>query len=85
MEAASVQPRRLTTTVVPTTAIGKAAAEGLVARLKGERCEELRFGVDAKSLNAVSNPWPVFIRQPVDPFKPMRAKEITLRLDHDCS
>lgn len=36
MEAASVLPRRLTTTVVPTTAIGKAAAEGLVARLKGE-------------------------------------------------
>ncbi|MGL6210169.1 MAG: LacI family DNA-binding transcriptional regulator [Paracoccaceae bacterium] len=36
MEAASVLPRRLTTTVVPTTAIGKAAAEALVARLKGE-------------------------------------------------
>jgi LacI family transcriptional regulator, gluconate utilization system Gnt-I transcriptional repressor len=28
MEAASILPRRLTTTVVPTTAIGKAAAEG---------------------------------------------------------
>jgi LacI family transcriptional regulator, gluconate utilization system Gnt-I transcriptional repressor len=35
MEAASILPRRLTTTVVPTTAIGKAAAEVLVARLKG--------------------------------------------------
>jgi LacI family transcriptional regulator, gluconate utilization system Gnt-I transcriptional repressor len=35
MEAASVLPRRLTTTTVPTTAIGKAAAEALVARLKG--------------------------------------------------
>ena len=36
MEAASVLPRRLTTTVVPTTAIGKAAAEALVAHLRGE-------------------------------------------------
>ena len=36
MEAASILPRRLTTTVVPTTAIGKAAAEALVARLTGE-------------------------------------------------
>lgn len=36
MEAASVLPRRLTTTVVPTTLIGKLAAESLVARLKGE-------------------------------------------------
>jgi LacI family transcriptional regulator, gluconate utilization system Gnt-I transcriptional repressor len=36
MEAASILPKRLTTTVVPTTAIGKAAAEALVARLKGE-------------------------------------------------
>lgn len=36
MEAASVLPRRLTTTVVPTTAIGKGAAEALVARLKGQ-------------------------------------------------
>jgi LacI family transcriptional regulator, gluconate utilization system Gnt-I transcriptional repressor len=36
MEAASILPRRLTTTVVPTTSIGKAAAEALVARLKGE-------------------------------------------------
>jgi LacI family transcriptional regulator, gluconate utilization system Gnt-I transcriptional repressor len=36
MEAASILPRRLTTTVVPTTAIGKSAAEALVARLKGQ-------------------------------------------------
>ncbi|ESW59603.1 MAG: LacI family transcription regulator [Rhodobacter sp. CACIA14H1] len=35
MEAASILPRRLTTTVVPTTAIGKAAAEALAARLTG--------------------------------------------------
>jgi LacI family gluconate utilization system Gnt-I transcriptional repressor len=35
MEAASILPRRLTTTVVPTTAIGKSAAEALVARLTG--------------------------------------------------
>ncbi len=41
MEAASVLPRRLTTTVVPTTAIGKAAAEALVARLKGEPCQDV--------------------------------------------
>ena len=41
MEAASVLPRRLTTTVVPTTAIGKAAAESLVARLKGEPCDDI--------------------------------------------
>lgn len=36
MEAASILPKRLTTTVVPTTAIGKHAAEALVARLRGE-------------------------------------------------
>ena len=36
MEAASILPKRLTTTTVPTTAIGKAAAEALVARLRGE-------------------------------------------------
>lgn len=41
MEAASVLPRRLTTTVVPTTAIGKAAAEALVARLKGEAGQDI--------------------------------------------
>lgn len=41
MEAASILPRRLTTTVVPTTAIGEAAAEALVARLKGEAGQEV--------------------------------------------
>jgi LacI family transcriptional regulator, gluconate utilization system Gnt-I transcriptional repressor len=41
MEAASVLPRRLTTTVVPTTAIGKAAAEALVARVRGEACQDV--------------------------------------------
>lgn len=41
MEAASILPRRLTTTVVPTTAIGKAAAEALVARLKGQPWQEV--------------------------------------------
>jgi LacI family gluconate utilization system Gnt-I transcriptional repressor len=41
MEAASILPRRLTTTVVPTTAIGKAAAEGLVARLRGEHVQDI--------------------------------------------
>lgn len=41
MEAASILPRRLTTTQVPTTVIGKAAAEALVARLKGEAGQEV--------------------------------------------
>jgi LacI family gluconate utilization system Gnt-I transcriptional repressor len=41
MEAAAILPRRLTTTVVPTTAIGKAAAEALVARLRGELGQEI--------------------------------------------
>ena len=41
MEAASILPRRLTTTVVPTTAIGKTAAEALVARLKGAPGQEV--------------------------------------------
>lgn len=41
MEAASILPKRLTTTVVPTTAIGKAAAEALVARLKGEPVQDV--------------------------------------------
>lgn len=41
MEAASVLPLRLTTTVVPTTAIGKQAAEGLVARLRGEPVQDV--------------------------------------------
>jgi LacI family gluconate utilization system Gnt-I transcriptional repressor len=41
MEAASILPRRLTTTQVPTTAIGKAAAESLVARLTGAEVPEV--------------------------------------------
>lgn len=41
MEAASILPRRLTTTSVPTTGIGKLAAEALVARLRGEPCEDV--------------------------------------------
>lgn len=41
MEAASVLPKRLTTTVVPTTLIGKQAAEALVARLKGELVQDV--------------------------------------------
>jgi len=36
MEAASILPRRLTTTVVPTTGLGKQAAQALVARIRGE-------------------------------------------------
>jgi LacI family transcriptional regulator, gluconate utilization system Gnt-I transcriptional repressor len=36
MEAASILPRRLTTTVVPTTRLGKTAAEVLVGRLRGD-------------------------------------------------
>ncbi len=41
MEAASILPKRLTTTKVPTTAIGKAAAEALVARLTGAEVREV--------------------------------------------
>ena len=41
MEAASVLPRRLTTTIVPTTAIGKTAAEALVARVTGGTCQDV--------------------------------------------
>lgn len=41
MEAASVLPRRLTTTIVPTTTIGKVAAEALVARLRGEAGQDV--------------------------------------------
>ncbi|MEM9780059.1 MAG: LacI family DNA-binding transcriptional regulator, partial [Pseudomonadota bacterium] len=36
MEASSILPQRLTTTVVPATNIGMEAAKGLVARLRGE-------------------------------------------------
>jgi LacI family transcriptional regulator, gluconate utilization system Gnt-I transcriptional repressor len=42
MEAASILPRRLTTTVVPTARIGKEAAEALVGRLRGDPVEEVR-------------------------------------------
>jgi LacI family gluconate utilization system Gnt-I transcriptional repressor len=41
MEAASILPKRLTTTIVPTTAIGKAAAEVLVARVRGEAVQDV--------------------------------------------
>lgn len=41
MEAASILPKRLTTTVVPTTGLGKQAAEALVARLRGEPTQRL--------------------------------------------
>ncbi|WP_337269202.1 LacI family DNA-binding transcriptional regulator [Oryzifoliimicrobium ureilyticus] len=43
MEAASILEKRLTTTVVPTTSIGKAAAEALVAKLKGEPVQTVTF------------------------------------------
>ncbi len=36
MEAAAILPRRLTTTVVPTTRLGKESAEALVHRLNGD-------------------------------------------------
>ena len=41
MEAAAILPMRLTTTVVPTTTIGKLAAEGLVARLRGDAVQDV--------------------------------------------
>jgi LacI family transcriptional regulator, gluconate utilization system Gnt-I transcriptional repressor len=41
MEAASILPKRLTTTVVPTINLGKSAAELLVARLRGEPCPDV--------------------------------------------
>jgi LacI family transcriptional regulator, gluconate utilization system Gnt-I transcriptional repressor len=41
MEAASILPKRLTTTIVPTTAIGKAAAEVLVSRVRGEAVQDV--------------------------------------------
>ncbi|MEM8916153.1 MAG: LacI family DNA-binding transcriptional regulator [Pseudomonadota bacterium] len=43
MEAASVLPLRLTTTAVSTHAVGKAAAEALVARLRGEPVEDVNI------------------------------------------
>ena len=41
MQAASIPPKRLTTRMVPTTAIGKAAAEALAARLTGAGVREV--------------------------------------------
>ena len=41
MEAASILPQRLTTTLVQTHSIGKLAAEGLVARLRGEAVRDV--------------------------------------------
>ncbi len=41
MEVASVLPQRLTTTSVATQALGKTAAEALMARLRGEPCEDV--------------------------------------------
>ena len=41
MEAASILPRRLTTTVIPTTRLGKTAAEVLVGRLRGDPVPEV--------------------------------------------
>ena len=41
MEAASIQPRRLTTTVVPTALIGKTAAELLVGRMRGDPVQDV--------------------------------------------
>ncbi|MCY6379729.1 LacI family DNA-binding transcriptional regulator [Hoeflea prorocentri] len=41
MEIASVLPQRLTTTVVSTQALGKAAAQSLVARIRGEPVDDV--------------------------------------------
>lgn len=41
MEVASVLPQRLTTTHVATEALGKAAAEALIARLREEPCDDV--------------------------------------------
>ena len=41
MEAASILPRRLTTTMVPATRLGKIAAEALVSRLRGQPVEDV--------------------------------------------
>jgi len=41
MEVASVLPRRLTTTSVATQALGKTAAEALVARIRGEPVQDV--------------------------------------------
>lgn len=41
MEAASILPRRLTTTAIPTTRLGKTAAEALVCRLRGDPVDDV--------------------------------------------
>lgn len=41
MEAASVLPQRLTTTVVSTQALGKSAADALIARVRGEQVDDV--------------------------------------------
>lgn len=41
MEAASILPRRLTTTAIPTTRLGKIAAEALVSRLRGDPVQDI--------------------------------------------
>jgi LacI family gluconate utilization system Gnt-I transcriptional repressor len=41
MEASAILPLRLTTTSVPTQALGKQAAQALVARLRGEPCQDV--------------------------------------------
>ena len=41
MEAASILPRRLTTTAIPTTRLGKIAAEAVVSRLRGDPVDDV--------------------------------------------
>ena len=41
MEAASILPNRLTTTIIPTTRLGQTAAEVLVGRLRGDAVPEV--------------------------------------------
>lgn len=41
MEAASILPKRLTTTTVPTAGLGKAAAEALIGRLRGDAVRDV--------------------------------------------
>lgn len=41
MEAASILPRRLTTTAIPTTRLGKVAAEALISRLRGDPVDDV--------------------------------------------
>jgi LacI family gluconate utilization system Gnt-I transcriptional repressor len=41
MEAASILPQRLTTTAIPTTRLGKMAAEAVVSRLRGDPVDDV--------------------------------------------